>query len=66
MSIAKSEIVFKSGQELAVMIKTRQVSPVEVVQAYLDRIEGLRAIHGIWLIRQRDLRVDRASGWRRI
>jgi aspartyl-tRNA(Asn)/glutamyl-tRNA(Gln) amidotransferase subunit A len=39
--MADSEIVFKSGHELAALIKTRQLSPVEVVQAYLTRIDAL-------------------------
>lgn len=38
---ADSEIVFKSGQELAALIKARQLSPVDIVRAYLDRIEAL-------------------------
>ncbi len=36
-----SELVFKSGTELAALIGKRQVSPVEVVRAYLSRIEKL-------------------------
>jgi aspartyl-tRNA(Asn)/glutamyl-tRNA(Gln) amidotransferase subunit A len=39
--VADQEIVFKSGTELAQLIKTKQVSPVEVVTAYLDRIDAL-------------------------
>jgi len=39
--MANSELCFKSGQELAEMIKSRQVSPVEVTKAYLERIEAL-------------------------
>lgn len=35
------DLVFKSGQELAALIKSRQVSPVEVTRAYLDRIAAL-------------------------
>jgi aspartyl-tRNA(Asn)/glutamyl-tRNA(Gln) amidotransferase subunit A len=38
---ADAEIVFKSGQELAALIKSREVSPVDLVRAYLDRIEAL-------------------------
>ncbi|MBI4472298.1 MAG: Asp-tRNA(Asn)/Glu-tRNA(Gln) amidotransferase GatCAB subunit A [Acidobacteria bacterium] len=34
-----NELVFKSGRELAALIKSKKVSPVEVVQAYLDRIQ---------------------------
>ena len=36
-----SELVFKSGRELAALIKARQVSSVEVVGAYLERSEAL-------------------------
>ena len=39
--MANSDIVFKSGTELSALIKARQISPVEVVQAYLDRIQTL-------------------------
>src|SRR5205814_3394655 len=34
-------LVFMSARELANLIKTRKVSPVEVTQAFLDRIELL-------------------------
>ena len=34
-----NELVWKSAADLVGMIRTREVSPVEVVQAYLDRIE---------------------------
>ena len=36
-----NELVFMSGRDLAAQIKTRKLSPVEVTQAYLDRIEAL-------------------------
>jgi len=39
--MADAEIVFRSGQELATLIKAREVSPVDVVRAYLGRIETL-------------------------
>jgi aspartyl-tRNA(Asn)/glutamyl-tRNA(Gln) amidotransferase subunit A len=39
--VADTEIVFKSGQELAALMKGRKLSPVEVVQAFLARIEAL-------------------------
>jgi aspartyl-tRNA(Asn)/glutamyl-tRNA(Gln) amidotransferase subunit A len=35
------ELVFLSGRELAALIRTRRVSPVEVVTAFLDRAESL-------------------------
>ncbi|MDP6227983.1 MAG: amidase family protein, partial [Dehalococcoidia bacterium] len=34
----KAQIPFLSATELAALIKAREVSPVEVVEAYLDRI----------------------------
>lgn len=37
----KSELIFKSATELATLIKRKQVSPVEVTSAFLDRIEAL-------------------------
>jgi len=36
--MANNDLVYLSGRELAGMIKTKKVSPVEVTQAYLDRI----------------------------
>jgi aspartyl-tRNA(Asn)/glutamyl-tRNA(Gln) amidotransferase subunit A len=41
MTMANTELVFKNGRELGAMIKTKKVSPVEVTQAYLDRIDQL-------------------------
>ena len=35
------EMIFKSASSLAGMIRDRQVSSVEVVQAHLDRIEAV-------------------------
>lgn len=39
--MADSELVFKSGRELASLIKARKISPVEVTQTFLDRIDAL-------------------------
>lgn len=39
--MADADIVFKSGLELAALIKARKLSPVELVQTYLDRIDAL-------------------------
>jgi aspartyl-tRNA(Asn)/glutamyl-tRNA(Gln) amidotransferase subunit A len=36
-----TEINFSDATRLADLIRTREVSPVEVVQAYLDRIEAV-------------------------
>jgi aspartyl-tRNA(Asn)/glutamyl-tRNA(Gln) amidotransferase subunit A len=37
----KSEILYEDATGLAELIRTRQISPVEVVQAHLDRIEAV-------------------------
>ena len=34
------EIIFSDATKLAELIRTKEVSPVEVVQAHLDRIAG--------------------------
>jgi aspartyl-tRNA(Asn)/glutamyl-tRNA(Gln) amidotransferase subunit A len=34
----KSEIIFSDATKLAELIRSKEVSPVEVVQAHLDRI----------------------------
>lgn len=39
--MADSEIIFMSGSDLGALLKARQLSPVEVVRAYLDRIDAL-------------------------
>jgi aspartyl-tRNA(Asn)/glutamyl-tRNA(Gln) amidotransferase subunit A len=39
--MASTDIVFQSATELGRLLKARQVSPVEVIRAYLDRIEAL-------------------------
>jgi aspartyl-tRNA(Asn)/glutamyl-tRNA(Gln) amidotransferase subunit A len=39
--VADSEIIFKSVADLRVRLKNRQLSPVEVVRAYLNRIDAL-------------------------
>jgi len=39
--MASSEIIFKSVTELAPLVKARKLSPVEIVQAFLDRIESV-------------------------
>jgi aspartyl-tRNA(Asn)/glutamyl-tRNA(Gln) amidotransferase subunit A len=36
-----SEIIYSDATKLAELIRTRKVSPVEVVQAHLDRIEAV-------------------------
>ena len=39
--MADNELVFKPAYELATLIRTRKVSPVEVTQAFLARIDAL-------------------------
>src|SRR5580700_10400121 len=39
--MADSDIIFKPVSELSPLLKARQVSPVEVVRAYLDRIAAV-------------------------
>src|SRR5881628_3926630 len=39
--MAASEILFKSVAELAPLLKARRLSPVELVRAFLDRIEAV-------------------------
>lgn len=41
MSSPAQELVFKSAQELGELVRKREVSPVEVVQAHLKRIDEL-------------------------
>lgn len=39
--MADSELVYKSGRELAALVKARKLSPVEVTEAFLARSEAL-------------------------
>ena len=39
--MAAPEIIFKSAAELAPLLKARKLSPVELVRAFLDRIEAV-------------------------
>jgi aspartyl-tRNA(Asn)/glutamyl-tRNA(Gln) amidotransferase subunit A len=41
--MAHSELVFQSAEELGKLIRSRQVSPVEVVKAHLERIDATNA-----------------------
>src|ERR1700748_3527549 len=36
-----SEIIYSDATKLAELIRTREVSPIEIVQAHLDRIEAV-------------------------
>lgn len=40
-SFVSSDIVFQDATRLAELIRTRQISPVEVMQAHLERIEAI-------------------------
>ena len=39
--MSETGIVYKSVTELSQLIESRQISPVEIAQAYLSRIEEL-------------------------
>ena len=39
--MATPDLVFMSGHELAALIKSRKLSPVEVTEAFLNRAEAL-------------------------
>lgn len=56
--MADSEIVFQSASELAKLVKTRKLSPVEIVRAYLERIDSVDTKVGafITVTRERALR----------
>ena len=41
--MSNNEFIYMSASDLADKIKEKQISPVEVVQAYLDRIEAVDA-----------------------
>jgi len=52
--MADPEIVFKSGQELASLIKARKLSPVEVTEAFLARTDALNARVNAYITVTRD------------
>ncbi|MFN2446608.1 MAG: amidase [Vicinamibacterales bacterium] len=61
--MADADIVFKSGQELAALIKGRKLSPVEVTEAFLARSEALnpRVNAYITITREHALTAARAA-----
>jgi aspartyl-tRNA(Asn)/glutamyl-tRNA(Gln) amidotransferase subunit A len=61
--VQANDLVFKSGQELASLIKGRKVSPVEVIQAFLDRTDALnpRVNAYITVTREQALTAARAA-----
>jgi Asp-tRNA(Asn)/Glu-tRNA(Gln) amidotransferase A subunit family amidase len=56
----KAEIPFLSVSQLSELIKSRQVSPVEVVEGYLDRIDSLNDRLYAYLTVCRDQAVETA------
>jgi len=57
---ADSELVFMSGRELAAMIRSKQVSPVDVTTAFLDRVEALNPRVNAFITILRDEALARA------
>src|SRR5262249_35476560 len=58
--MAINELVLKSGRELSILIKSKQVSPVEVTGACLDRIEALNPRLNAFITVLRDRAIERA------
>src|SRR5262245_21494882 len=58
----KSEILYQDATGLAELIRTREVSPVEVVQAHLDRIEAVNPkVNAIVTVADNALRAAKAA-----
>lgn len=57
---ASNELVFMNARELAASIKSKKVSPVEVVRAYLDRIQELNPKVNAFITVTGDQALDRA------
>ena len=55
--MSRDDIPWLSAAETAMAIKTKQISPVEVVQAYLARIRVIQFSNLI------PMRVNARSGW---
>lgn len=58
--MGNSELVFKSGTELAALIKKRQVSSVEITQAHLNRISALNGKVNAFITVTSDVALERA------
>lgn len=58
--MASDDIAFLSAAETARLIRTKQVSPVEVVRAYLDRIERIDATLRAYITVTADRALDAA------
>ncbi len=59
--MADSEIVFRSASDLAALLKTRKLSPVEVVRAYLDRIDAVNPRLGAFITVTRERALAQAE-----
>ena len=57
---ATNDLVFMNARELSTLIKSRKVSPVEVVRAYLDRIQELNPKINAFITVTGDQALDRA------
>lgn len=58
--MATNELVFKSAKELGALIKSRQISPVELVRAHLDRIDALNPKLNAFITITREHALERA------
>ena len=56
----KSELPFLSASELSRLIASREVSPVEATEAYIDRIDSLNFKFNAYLTVTRDMAIDAA------
>src|SRR5262249_29775913 len=65
VSMEKAEIPFLSVAQLSELIKSRQVSPVEVVEGYLERIDRLNDRLYAYLTVCRDQAVEAARALER-
>ena len=59
--MADSEIVFQSAAELGTLLRSRKLSPVEVVQAYLDRIDAVDPKVGAFITVTRERALSEAQ-----
>jgi aspartyl-tRNA(Asn)/glutamyl-tRNA(Gln) amidotransferase subunit A len=56
-----SDLVFKSASELGPLIKARKVSPVEVTQAFLERVDSLNPKLNAFITITREQAIERAQ-----
>src|SRR5437879_4943562 len=57
---SQNELVFKTAAELGSLISRKQVSPVEITHAFLDRIDGTNPTLNAFVTITRDHALDRA------